>query len=51
MNTSCLAAAILDFPLPVAFGSVGNRTIELADPENVGVAVEIFFLSHLEAEI
>jgi len=43
--------AILDFPLQVRSGSLQNRTIGKLDPENMGEAVEILFLSHLEAEL
>jgi len=45
------SAAILVFWLPVSSGSVTDSTIEKFDPENMGVAVGIFFLASLEAEI
>ena len=44
-------AAILDFSLPVTSDSIANSLIEMADPENEGLAVGISFLSHLQAEI
>ena len=43
-----ISAAILDFWLPVSFGSVTDSTIEQIDPR---VAVGILFLASLEAEI
>jgi len=46
-----ISAAILDFWLPVSFGSVTDNTIEQFDPENTRAAVEIVFLASLEAEI
>jgi len=46
-----ISAAILDFWLPVSFGSVTDSTVEKFDPENIGVAVGILFLAILEAEI
>src|SRR5664279_4592343 len=46
-----LLAAILDFRLPVWSDSIRTESIELLDPENVGFAVEIAFLSSLQAEI
>ena len=45
------SAAILDFWLPVSSGSVTDSAIEKFDPENIGVAVGIWFLASLEAEI
>jgi len=45
-----ISAAILDFSLPVSFGSVTDITIETFDPENMGLAVGILFLSSLEAD-
>ena len=44
-------AAILDFRLPVTSGSIFDSAIELLDPENVEVAVEISFLRAIEAEL
>ena len=49
--TSSLAVAIFDFRLPVSSFSVIDSTIEMYDPENMGLAVEIVFLSGLEAEV
>ena len=45
METSGLAAAILNLPLPVTCDSVGNASVEKFTPENGGVAAEIFVLS------
>ena len=42
---------MLDFRLPVWSHSIETISIGLLDPENMGVAVGISFLSHLEAEI
>jgi hypothetical protein len=42
---------MLDVRLPVRSHSIETTTIELLDPENIGVAVGISFLSHLQAEI
>jgi hypothetical protein len=42
---------MLDFRFPVWLHSIQTTTIELLDPENMGVAVGISFLSHLQAEI
>ena len=42
---------MLDFRLPVWSHSIETISIGLLDPENIGVAVGISFLSHLEAEI
>ena len=50
MRKSCLAAAILDFQLPVASHSIHNSSVEQLDPK-VGVAAGISFLSGLGAEI
>jgi hypothetical protein len=44
-------SAILDFRLPVWSHSIETTSIELLDSENIGVAVGISFLSHLQAEI
>ena len=51
LSTSGLAAAIFDFRLPVMSDRICNSPIELLDPENVGVAVEIALISSLEAEL
>jgi hypothetical protein len=42
---------MLDFRLPVWLHSIETTSTELLDPENIGVAVGISFLSHLQAEI
>ena len=42
---------MLDFRLPVWSHSIQTTSIGLLDPENIGVAVGISFLSLLEAEI
>ena len=36
----------MHFRLPVTSGSILDSLIELLDPENVGIAVEISLLSH-----
>ena len=46
-----MAALWLDFRLPVWSDNIRNISIELRDPENMGVAFGISFLSHLQAEI
>jgi hypothetical protein len=46
-----LVAAMLEFRLPVWPHSIETTSIELLDLENIGVAVGISFLSHLQAEI
>ena len=51
MGIPSLEAAMLDLPHPVWSDSVGTNPIRLLDLENVGLAVEFSFLSHLEAEI
>ena len=51
IGTSGLEATILDLPLPVWSDSICTNLIRLLDLENVGLAVGILFLSHLEAEI
>ena len=51
MGSSGLAAAILDFRLPVTSDGVCNSAIVFLDPENMGVAVGIILLSCLQAEI
>ena len=51
-STSRSAAAILDyFPLPVSSRSEVLSTIELLDPQNIGIAIEIWLLSHLHADL
>ena len=42
---------MLDFRLPVWSYSIESISVGLLDPENIGVAVGISFLSHLQAEI
>ena len=51
MAISNLAAAMLDFPLPVTLLDDGNSFLELGDHENMGIAVGISPLSSLRAEI
>ena len=51
METSGLAAAILNFPLPVTCDSVRNASVELADLENGGLGAGIFGLGRTKAEI
>jgi len=51
MAISGLAAAMLDFPLPVTLWDIVSSCTELGDHENVGVAVGISPLSSLRAEI
>ena len=46
-----MAAAILHFRLPVTSDSILDNPIELLDPENVGITVEISFLCAIEAEL
>ena len=41
----------MHFRLPVTSGSILDSPIELLDPENVEVAVEISFLCAMEAEL
>jgi hypothetical protein len=41
----------LDFRFPVLSHSIETTSVELLDLENMGVAVGISFLSHLQAEI
>ena len=48
---SGLEAAIFGFPLSVWLNNILISLCGLLDPENVGLAVEISFLSHLQAEI
>ena len=49
-SSTGLEAAILDFELPVSYYNILFSPIGLPDLENVGLAVEISFVSHLEAE-
>ena len=51
MGTSGLAAAILDYGLPLTPHNIRNSPIEFLGPENGVVAVEISLLSFTEAEI
>ena len=51
MGSSGLAAAILDFRLPVTSDGVCNGAVVFLDPENMGAAVGIILLSCLQAEI
>jgi hypothetical protein len=46
-----LAAAILNFALPVSRWSLPNSAIEFPDPRNMQIAVGISSLSSIEAEI
>ena len=41
----------MDCRLPVWLHGIQTTSIELLDPENMGVAVRISFLSHLQDEI
>ena len=50
-STSDLAAAILEFRLPVMSGRIRYSLFELPDLENVGVAAGIALLSSLQAEL
>ena len=51
INVSGVQPAILDFRLPLMSGGIQNNSIVLLDPENVGIAVEIAFLSSRQAEL
>src|SRR5664279_6151943 len=51
LSTSGLAAAIFDFRLSVMSDIIHNSPIEFLDHENVGISVEIAFLSSLQAEL
>ena len=51
VGTSGFAAAILNFLLPVSTSSLPDSTTEFPDPENMRVAVGIYLLSCIEAEI
>ena len=44
-------AAIFDFQITLTSESIYSSPTVLVDPENVGVAVEIPLLSHIQAEI
>ena len=46
-----LMAAIFDLPVTPTSESIFNSPTGLLDPENVGVAVGISMLSHIQAEI
>ena len=53
-NFRFLSAAVLDFPLPVTFdsnGSIGSRSNEFAELENMRVFIEILTASDLQDEI
>ena len=50
MCFSSLTAAILDFRLLVTYGDIHISIFEFYDTENIGIAVGITFLSHLEAD-
>jgi len=43
--------AILNFPLPVWWKIIFSSFVGLMDPENIGLAIEITFLSCLQAEM
>ena len=51
MCFSSLTAATLNFRLPVIWDDIHISILEFLDPEYIGVAGRITFLSHLEAEI
>ena len=51
MDTSGLAAAILDLPLPVRSYNICVDGVGLLDHENMAVAFESSFLSLIGAEI
>ena len=51
MSTSGLAAAMLDFWLPVASDIILHSSVQKADPKNIGIAVGLLALPHLGAEI
>jgi len=50
MNTSGLAAAILDLLFPVRSDSIVGITVGLLDPENIGLAVGIVLLLCVQLE-
>ena len=37
--------------LPVTFGETPNKTVEMPDPENLGLAFGISLITRLEAEL
>jgi len=49
MCASDLTAAILNFQLPVRLCSIRKSTIDMPDPENMGLAVGI--VSRLQVEL
>jgi hypothetical protein len=51
MCFSSLAAANLDFRLPVRKDDIHISVIKFIEPNNIGVAVGITLLPHLEVEI
>ena len=51
MCTSCLAVAIMNFPQAAWSYIIKTSPIGELDPENTSIAVEISFLSCLQAEI
>ena len=46
-----LAAAILNFPLPLTMYTNHNRALDIMDPENVWVAVGISLLGVTEPDL
>jgi len=50
-STSGLAAAILDLSLLVRSNSIVDITVELLDPENIGLVVGIALLACVPVEI
>ena len=44
-------AAMLDFRLPAACRIISSNIVGMADPENMGIAVETALISSLIAEI
>jgi hypothetical protein len=50
-NSPSFEAAILDFPLPVWLYSIPTILTEMLNFANVGLAVEIMFLSYTQTEI
>ena len=51
ISISSLEAAILDFQLPLALHSMGNRFIEFVNLENIEITFEILQLCCIQAEI
>ena len=51
MSTSGLTTVKLDFQLPVTCSNISTINIGMADPENMGIAVETALISSLIAEI